>query len=256
MRPTSSTARRSPSSRPSRSITPTSSATPSSAIAAEKAGILKRGVTCIVSQQEDAVHERHRARSRPRRREAHRLGPGLRRLRAARPSRRAEVRISFSICRCPHSSAAIRSSTPARPWQPRCNSAERRRRRAGHRARARHRALAGAACSASIAGRCRRSSWPAPSYGSTAGTIRPPAQFLAQSLADLEERAPKPLLSHRRHDGAQGCSRLPRLVPRPGHVTSSACPSPAPTRHPSRRRPLAEVAQSVSLERRGGSLIG
>ncbi len=49
-------------------------------IAAEKAGIVKPGVTCIVSQQEDAGARRHPPRCRSRGRAARRVGRGLRRL--------------------------------------------------------------------------------------------------------------------------------------------------------------------------------
>ena len=63
---------------------------------------------------------RHPRRSAAGRRAADRLGRAVRRLRAARPPGRAAGGAAARPAACPHSSAAIRSSTPAPPSPPRC----------------------------------------------------------------------------------------------------------------------------------------
>ena len=88
--PTSSRARRSPSSRRSPWITPTSSATTLAKIACEKAGILKPGVPAVDLAPDRRGAGRHPRTRRRRARAAHRLGRGLRGLRAARPARLPE----------------------------------------------------------------------------------------------------------------------------------------------------------------------
>ena len=59
-----------------------------------------RGVPAVIAQQEPEARGRHPRRGAARRRAAHRLGRGLRRLRAARPPRRADARSGCWTCRC------------------------------------------------------------------------------------------------------------------------------------------------------------
>ncbi len=105
------------------------------------------------------------------------------------------------------------------------------------------------------------------SCGSTAATTPPAAAALAQTLAELEERAPKPRRPHRRHDGQEGCRRLPRALPRPraprrhrAHPRRARGPASRPRRLPRRRarsgsRPSARTDVESALKRCAPSRI-
>ena len=56
------------------------------------------------------------------------------------------------------------------------------------------------------------------------------AEAIAQTLAELEERAPKPRGPDRRHDGPEGCRRLSWRTFAASCAASSPCPSRARTR--------------------------
>ena len=91
------------------------SATRIEKIAAEKAGILKRGVPAVIAPQTDARARRYRARGRARARAARVAGEHWSAHERARPAGLSGRRRACSICRCRSSSAAISSTTPAPP---------------------------------------------------------------------------------------------------------------------------------------------
>ena len=164
-------------------------------IASEKAGILRRGVPAVVSQQEPEAEDVIRAEALRRRCAADRLGRALRRLRAARPPRRAAGGPAAR-------SAAAGAHRP--PPDRQCGHRGRRGAAAG--ADLPHlglgeRAIEQGLTSARWPARMQRlDSGPLPSLlkpGSELwldGGHNPAAgRALAQTLADLEERSPKPL---------------------------------------------------------------
>ena len=192
--PTSSPSRWRRSSPRSRSTTRNSSATRSPAIAAEKAGILKRGRPAIVAPQADEALDGDRGRGGARRRAdlfvANRDWVALRRARPARlpgrgrPSRPAERRGSPGRHQFTNAGAAIAALRRAG-----LGAARRRRSRPGLPIVDWPARLQRLTAGALVAARSRRT----PRSGSTAGTIPAPAWSSPRRWPTSRSASPRPL---------------------------------------------------------------
>ena len=163
-------------------------------IAAEKAGILKRGAPGIVGAAGRARAGDDRAwRRTPSARRSFRHGRGLHGLRRARPARLpGRGRPARPAAAAPCRRAPGRQ---CRDWpSPRSGAAGIASRRRRSRRASLERGLAGA--HAAAARRAARRRWRprARRSGSTADTIPPPARSSPQAIAELEERVPRPLV--------------------------------------------------------------
>ena len=220
-------------------------------IAAEKAGILKRGVPGVIAQQDDDVLEGASRRAPNRGRAADRWGAtSTPTSRAAGSSCSGEDRLLdlplpglIGRHQIVNAGTAVAAALTLQTAQPQLGIDE-----------------------SAIETGLRTVEWPARMQRLTGGPLpailgpdcelwldgghNPAAgDMLADTLADFEEKAPQARLSRRRHDGPEGCAGLPGAVPRPRARRSTRCRSPAHTRRRTRRAtwPRSRAARASML---------